>query len=133
MNAMRNPSYACLVMALAWDATAARADAWTRTDTALEIAVIGSFGLDYLQTKQALRDGREQNPILDRCASAYVDNVHCDGWVSPEIYFAGIAATHAVVTRLVPQPWRTLVQAVVLGVQAKTITQNYRLGYGFSF
>lgn len=121
----------CLVAILfAVSLPSARADEWTKTDTVLELAVATSLGMDYIQTRNIMRDGREANPLLDRCSNT---PEMCQGWVSPEFYFFGLALAHLTITRLTPRPWRTLIQGVTLGIQAKTVMQNYRIGYGFAF
>lgn len=103
--------------------TAAHADKWTGTDTALEIATVSLFALDYMQTTEIVVDGEESNVII---------GWHGDG-VSPGLYFAGVAALHVTLAAVLPQPYRRILQGVTIGAEIDGIHSNWQAGYGFGF
>ena len=111
----------------------ASADKWTKTDTAIEGVVLTTFTLDYLQTRQILESttGREGNPIIGSCRSRVGGN-DCSG-VPPELYFGGLAIVHVAAMRLLPSRWRNVAQGLTIGVQVRTLHNNYEAGYTFRF
>lgn len=119
------------LLVLAVSSSGARADDWTRTDTVLQAAALTTLAVDYLQTRQLVRDRIETNPLIGACGGM----VHPDGCgrVSPELYFAAVAALHIAAARLLPAPWRHVLQGVTIGVEAHAITRNYEAGYTLRF
>lgn len=112
-------------------AASAHADEWTKTDTAIEAAVLTTFALDYLQTRQIVEDGREGNPIIGLCGGR-VGDAKCDG-ISPELYFGGLAIAHVAAMRLLPHRWRNAAQGLTVGIQIRSLRNNYAAGYTFRF
>lgn len=101
----------------------ARADSWTKADTALEGSFAALLIADYFQTRQITDDGMESNPIIGD------DGRTCP----PEIYFPAIALAHFAVARTLPGRWRTLFQGVTIGLEIDTIHTNLEAGYGFTW
>lgn len=116
------------VLVFFWSITA-QADEWTGTDSAVQVAVYLSLGLDYLQTRQiigvARADGRHQesNPIMG----------HKGQRVPAEVYFLTCAALHTGVAYNLPQPYRRLSQVALVAFQGWVIEGNLSAGYGFEF
>lgn len=113
-----------LLLALASVTAGCGSHTWTKTDTALQVAVTASLVADYSQTRAALdSDGVEENPIMGRSGDR----------MAPEVYFpvAGVALAGAAVA--LPRPWRNLLQGTTLMVQAHTIAGNWRAGYTIQF
>ena len=106
---------------LALHAPAARADKWTKTDTAVEAACAGLLIADWGQTLD--RRYEESNPILGkRPTEAAVTG-----------YFLGVITLHLAIARVLPRPWRTLFQGTTIGVEGHSIYANWRLGAHFSW
>jgi hypothetical protein len=108
--------------ARAEDAEPERTFRWTKLDTALELAVVTSLAVDYLQTRKLTEAGLESNRFLGR------------GRVSPEAWFLTAAASHVVVSLVIPEGrWRTAFQGIVLGAEFAAIENNWTAGYGLTF
>ncbi len=117
-----------LVVALLLCSASANAEGWrpapwTRTDTAVEVAVIALLTVDYVQTLAITRDGRESNMLI----GASGERVH------PTVYFPMVAAIHLAASRLLPQPWRRVAQGAVIAVQTSAVVTNWRAGYSWEF
>jgi len=108
-----------LVLALS---SVARADKWTVKDTVMQSAVTTTLVMDYAQTREALEHGaRELNPIMGPHGNR----------LAPELYFPAVALLHAGVAYVLPARYRTVWQAVAIGVQINTIRGNYAtIGFG---
>jgi hypothetical protein len=111
-----------LLLLLSLAATAS-ADEWTRADTATEAVVLATLAADYLQTRQIVLDGKENNPVMglrgDRLA--------------PEAYFPIAAGLHVAIVRLTPRPYRSILQGLTIGFQLAGIRRNWHAGYAVSF
>ena len=94
---------------------------WTTADTVLEAAVLATFAIDYTQTKRIVSDGRESNMLLS------------GGHISTDAYFLTVAASHVLVTRILPSRWRHVLQGVTIGAQTRSIARNWQAGYTLSF
>jgi NAD(P)H-hydrate repair Nnr-like enzyme with NAD(P)H-hydrate epimerase domain len=117
--AMRTALAALLLCA----STPALADKWTGTDTALEIATVSLFALDYIQTTEIVVDGMEGNGIMGSLGDR----------VPPSLYFGAVSAVHIALVAVLPQPYRRIAQGVTIGVQTDAIYTNWQAGYGFAF
>ena len=96
--------------------TEAQADEWTTTDTVVESGCIALFWVDWRQTLD--RRYQESNPILgSRPSRAAVD-----------IYFLAVISTQVVAARLLPSPWRHVFQGITIGIEGRSVFNNWRLG-----
>jgi hypothetical protein len=92
---------------------------WTATDTALEASLVLVLTVDWMQTRTDVAPRCwELNPLLGRCPSPF----------AVDIYFAGLVVLHVAVAILLPHPWRTLWQVLLLLKETITITRNHVLG-----
>jgi len=109
------PAIAIFAVALAFP-SAARADEWTRTDTAIEVGCGALLIADWRQTLD--RRYEESNAILGRSpgAAAVTD------------YFLAVMALQFASARLLPHPWRTLFQGITLGTEGRSVYNNWQLG-----
>ncbi len=92
---------------------------WTRKDTLLEIANAGVTAVDWHQTEKIVYFCQEQNPIIGVCG----DRAPVD------IYMPSMILVHAGISMLLPPKYRTLWQAVSLGIESETVYSNYASGY----
>ncbi len=104
-------------------ASAARADEWTRTDTAFELGLVTLSLTDFGQTSWFLANrphAYETNPLLGTHPSR------------AKLAAAGAIGltTHFLVARVLPQPWRRLWQLAGIGVEADAVSSNART-FGF--
>ena len=88
---------------------------WTSTDTALQAGVGLSMLLDYLQTRQIVRDGHEANPIIGKHGER----------VRPEIYFPAAFLASALAAKMLPPEWRNALQGGLIGMQGATVARNW--------
>jgi hypothetical protein len=97
--------------------TPARADGWTRIDTALELGLVGLSVTDFAQTSWFLSHrplAYETNPLLGRHPSR-----------ARIATFGAVAlSSHAIVARLLPQPYRRLWQLAAIGMEVDAVTSN---------
>jgi hypothetical protein len=106
---------------LALQPSGARADDWTTTDTTVEFGCIALFVIDWGQTLD--RRYQETNPILgSRPSHAAVDG-----------YFLGIIGAQVLVARLLPSPWRGVFQGIILGIEGRSVFNNWRMGARLSW
>jgi hypothetical protein len=111
----------CLLALLALAPADARADDWTTTDTIVESGCIALFLIDWGQTLD--RRFQESNPILgSRPSHAAVDG-----------YFLAVIGAQVVVARLLPSPWRSVFQGITLGIEGRSVVNNWRLGARLSW
>ncbi len=99
----------------------ARADEWTTTDTIVEAGCIALFVIDWGQSLD--RRYQESNPIL----GSHPSHMAVDG------YFLTVIGTQLFLARLLPSPWRSVFQGVVLGVEGRSVVNNWRLGARLSW
>jgi hypothetical protein len=105
----------------------ARGEGWTRTDTAFELGLVALSITDFGQTSWFLSHrprAYETNPLLGRHPSR-----------SRVAAFGAVAlGSHAVVARLLPQPYRRLWQLAGIGVEVDAVTSNaMTFGFHLSF
>jgi hypothetical protein len=96
---------------------------WSRTDTAIEASLGAALGADYLQSRQIVRDGKEDNPIMGERGQN----------LAPEIYFPTAFVAHLAVARCLPRPWREVWQGGAIGWQVDVIHTNWQAGYAVTF
>ena len=113
---------------------------WTGTDTALELTYAAAHVVDWSQTRYmsrnwdtpitTVRQGRtdfeyrrEGNLILG--TTPHRDTV--------DLYFAGTLAAHAVVSYLLPKPYRTYWQGITIGFQSGVVAHNINAGVRVRF
>lgn len=101
----------------------AYAEKWEWQDTALESAYAATLAVDYVQTVQITRDGREVNPIMGRSGEK----------VPPAVYFPVAFAAHAAAMYFLPRDYRRVVQGMSVGISFLNISRNYSVGYGVFF
>jgi hypothetical protein len=94
----------------------AHADTWTTADTAIESGCIALFLIDWAQTLD--RRYQESNPILGNHPSTAA--VHG--------YFLAVISAQVVVARLLPSPWRSVFQGITIGIEGRSVVNNWRLG-----
>ena len=109
-----------LLLALA---STAGADEWTAGDTALQVTYAATLGADYLQTRQGIKGGWEQNPIMG----------HHGERVPPEVYFPVAFAVHTTLMVLTPKPYRGVVQGISIGVSSMNVARNWQAGWAVKF
>jgi hypothetical protein len=115
---------AALVALLVASPAAAR-DPWTNPDTAAEAGFVAVVLLDWQQTRAALASGHvELNPIIGQHPS----RARLDAMV-----LGGVVA-HAVIARVLPQPYRRAWQYVTIGVEVAALANNAaHVGLRFGF
>jgi hypothetical protein len=101
---------------LALASTQARADEWTTTDTLVESGCIALFLIDWGQTLD--RRYQETNPLLGNHPS----HAAVDG------YFLAVMSVQVLVARLLPSPWRSVFQGATIGIEGRSVVNNWRLG-----
>jgi hypothetical protein len=94
----------------------AHADPWTTTDTVVETGCIALFLIDWNQTLD--RRYQESNPLLGNHPSAAA----VDG------YFVAAMSVQFVAARLLPSPWRSVFQGISIGIEGRSVVNNWRLG-----
>lgn len=128
-----------LGIALVFSASAANAEEnrrkWARTDTVAEVVSLLPYVIDWGQTlhianheREYFADGswencEETNPILGRKPSR--------GRVN--IYFATSIAGHFLISRLLPNPYRRIWQAVTFGYEVGMVVKNDAIGIRIEF
>ena len=101
------------------------ADPWTRQQYIQEGVFDALLVIDAQQTKRIEEDPRffEKNRFIGNHAS--------NGRINR--YFLGYAVSHAVVSYLLPNPWRDYWQWLYIGYEAGVVTKNYELGVHVTF
>jgi hypothetical protein len=94
----------------------ARADDWTTTDTVVEAGCIALFLVDWRQSLD--RRYVESNPIL----GSHPSHAAVDG------YFLSVTTVQVLVAWLLPSPWRSVFQGVTIGIEGRSVINNWRLG-----
>jgi|WetSurMetagenome_2_1015567.scaffolds.fasta_scaffold715445_2 hypothetical protein len=94
----------------------ARSDAWTTTDTVVEAGCIALLLIDWRQTLD--RRYQESNPIL----GSHPSRAAVDG------YFMGVIVAQLLVARLLPSRWRSVFQGVTIGIEGRSVVNNWLLG-----
>ena len=92
---------------------------WTKQDTALEAAFVGTVALDWHQTISITANCQESNPMIGRCGDV----------MPPNVYFPIAIAVHATIAALLPRTWRTAFQGFSAGLEVSTIYNNQEDGY----
>jgi len=98
------------------------ADEWTKTDTGLQLLYTGLHVIDWGQTAHEAKEGwhfrHETNLILG--GGPKESTVH--------IYMASTLVGHAVISYILPKPWRQIWQGAGIGIEAWCVGNNYRIG-----
>ena len=92
----------------------------------MEASYVAIALADYAETKIITGDCYEGNPLIGECGER----------VPAEAYFATMIGLHLLVAHLLPGRARTIWQGVTIGVQGRTVVNNYlaiRHGYRFAF
>jgi hypothetical protein len=110
-----------LLAFLALASTEARADEWTTADTVVESGCIALFVIDWGQTLD--RRYQESNLLLGNHPS----HAAVDG------YFLAVIGIQFLVARLLPSPWRSVFQGATLGIEGRSVVNNWRLGARLSW
>jgi hypothetical protein len=105
-----------VVAVLALQPSSTRADDWTNTDTIVEFGCVALLLMDWGQTLD--RRYQESNPIL----GSHPDSVAVDG------YFVAAIGAQVLVARLLPSPWRSVFQGITLGIEGRSVFNNWRMG-----
>lgn len=95
-------------------------DSWTKADTALLTAGLGLKTVDYLQTKEIVRNPNywETNPGLgENPKQNYVD-----------LWFLGGAIIQGGVAWLLPSDWRKVWLGAWIGISGTCVIHNHRIG-----
>ncbi len=118
--------------------SAAALDPWTKTDTAFQAAVVATQIADWSQTRYAARswnwkaEGRgngthayykENNPLLGEHPSG--DKV--------DSYFAVSIVGNALVSAILPNPYRRIWQTISIVYEANVVRRNYQVGVRMRF
>jgi hypothetical protein len=99
---------------------------WTALDTGLQLSLTSIGIVDMVQTWMALKhdpDYREMNPIIY-------------GRPNDALFFSvsfSALAIHAVISYLLPQPWRFLWQCVWISVEFYSVCNNWSVGARFQY
>jgi hypothetical protein len=95
---------------------------WTKLDVGLEVGFSGAVIVDAWQSSHsAIHECTESNPILGPCGDR----------VPLSVYVPAIMILHAAISHAIPTGrYRTLFQAMTLGLEIGIIYGNYILGYG---
>jgi hypothetical protein len=99
---------------------------WSKVDTALQITYSALHVIDWGQTLDIAKhpkDWSETNPILGKHPS--ISKVNS--------YFAATLVGHAVVSYLLPKPYRRIWQCMWIGIEAGYVTHNYSVGINVRF
>ena len=105
-----------LLAFLAFVPAKTHADTWTTTDTVVETGCIALFLVDWQQTLD--RRYQESNPLLgNHPSTAAVDG-----------YFLAVTSAQVVAARLLPSPWRSVFQGITIGIEGRSVVNNWRLG-----
>jgi hypothetical protein len=100
----------------------ARADEWTRADTAFEVTYAVLHVADWRQTVDLVRnhpDRHETNPIL----GSHPSQAKVDG------YFLAALGGHVLVARVLPMPYRRLWQCAWIGIEGTYVRRNHVYGF----
>lgn len=108
----------------------AKADEWTRSDSAFQAAGCALLLADYLQTKRIISD-----PVHpDHHEGNWVMRKHSGGLgLNPELYFLSVASSHAIAAVALPKRWRRGVQVALIAAQAISVGKNWHAGYSLTF
>jgi hypothetical protein len=94
----------------------ARADEWTIKDTVIETACVTLFVVDWRQSLD--RRYVESNAILGPRPS----------YAAVSSYFLGITLVHLLTARLLPHPWRNVFQGIAIGIEGRSVFNNWLVG-----
>jgi len=118
---------ACLTILILVAALPAQArDPWTAADSALEAAGATLQLLDWSQSLYLAHggpiahghEGQESNPVLGSHPS----------YAEVNAYFAATLAGHLAIAYVLPRPWRTLWQVLLIGVEGDSVVHNMNIG-----
>lgn len=120
---------ACIVILITMNLLGCASSKWTKADTLREAAFFVVEGMDYLQTKQIVKDPdrQENNPIL----GSNPDQNTID------IYFGACILGHYLIARYLPSDWefygykfhpRAAWQWTFIGFESGVVYRNHRKG-----
>ena len=103
----------------------ANADEWTREDTTYQAALMVLKGIDWLQTKEIVRNSNyyEINPIMGKYPSQN----------TVDLYFACSAIGQTVLAYYLPKKYRRICQIIFIGNQFGCVWHNYNIGIRIGF
>lgn len=123
-SALGRPMTRLLLLVALLAPAAARADEWRTRDTVAEAVCVAALLADYSTTLAVVHHPdrwHETNPLLGRHPSA----------AAASAYFGASIAAHALVSRLLPHPYRDVWQFVTLTVEAGYVASNISAGVRF--
>jgi len=96
---------------------------WSTQDTILQSAVIGLIYLDWMQTNYIYYsdDFYETNQILNMRFNP----------TTIAVYMSSMMVAHTIIAVLLPPKYRAIWQAVIIGMQAHVVYNNYQIGCRF--
>lgn len=124
-----------IFLAIALPAQAEDKNAWTATDTALQATYTVLHVMDWSQTLHIARNHVHcyPNGTGIACALDYEDNSLLGEHPSIGLvnsYFASTLVLHTAVSYILPKPYRTIWQAITIGIEYGTVQHNRRTGIG---
>ena len=105
--------------------TSCATDPWTKKDTAYQGAFLAVTAIDWLQTKEVVRNPNyyEINPVLG--CNPKQNNV--------DLYFAGCAIANTAIAYYLPKEYRRIWQCLWIGFEAGYVNYNYSGGIRIKF
>lgn len=88
---------------------------WRTRDTLAESALFAVTIYDWNQTVAITRNCSESNPIIGACGEKV--NMH--------LYFTTVLLSEMVISRLLPQEWRSVFQSAWIGAETATVIDNH--------
>ena len=94
---------------------------WSKTDTAMELVLVGVTLIDLMQTSDFRAYGYEENnPLLGRRPSQQ----------EVTLGIIGMVVGHALVAWALPKPWRSIWQGGAIGMEVSAVVSNRAMGVG---
>jgi len=101
-------------------------NAWSWQDTTLQGIFSVVLAMDYSQTLYGSRHPQEYGEMNSILKDHMEQNVITE-------YFVAYLIGHAVISYLLPRPWRTAWQGIYIGMEATTVNNNRQYGAGLNF
>lgn len=102
----------------------AHSDPWTKQDTVLQLITTGAFALDAIQTSDIqYHRGHREVGLLARHALGPQPHT-AETWQ----YFATVALSHYLVSRILPAKWRPWWQGATIALETRAIIHNCTVG-----
>lgn len=93
--------------------------AWSKTDTAMQMAAMTALSLDYVQTVSITNDSLESNRLIGASGER----------IPPTVYFTSVIVLHFLAAASLPPVMRKLLSAAVIGVGVHSVHHNHIHGY----